>query len=440
MPTNEVATRGDNAVAQQPTGALSISPGQDFWTETQAAALASIGLAETPNADRAAFLHLCQTTGLDPFRREVYLIGRNDRKAPGGKKWTAQTGIDGFRHIAERTGLYGGKVRTEWCGPDGVWQDVWLDKEHPPAAARVTIARTDLAHPVFGVAMYEEFVPMEDVYEGSGQQRRKTGEKKPGGLWGKMPAHMLAKCAEALAIRTAFPRQLSSLYTAEEMHQADAESARIDAERAAQARAEARRSGASRPWAAAAVDPSREDDGEGIVVVDQHGRVISEPDTGEDGVEDATLVEEPADREALMAELHQQAEVLGTTPAALCRRWVVAHKKNVEDATDEELLDLVRSKRDLVDEARALAEKHAAESKPKKAAGKGKVVEGETAEAAAEAALAAAEQAASEPHTYVENVEAKDGSCKVCGHEYEDSLHPIDGPPDDVVDTLPVDL
>jgi hypothetical protein len=190
--TDEVARQGAQLTSRE-HGALTISPEQTWWTEAQNAALESIGLRDTPNGDRVAFLHLCQTTGLDPFRREVYLIGRNDRTAPSGKKWTAQTGIDGFRHLAERTGVYGGKVGTQWCGPDGEWRDVWLSTE-PPSAARVAVARTDLEHLVYGVAVYTEFCPMLDVWTGSGNARRKTGEQVPGDMWIKMPSHMLAKC------------------------------------------------------------------------------------------------------------------------------------------------------------------------------------------------------------------------------------------------------
>lgn len=225
------------------TAALDIVPHQAWWTQGQLAALASIGLADCPAADSIAFLHLCQQTGLDPFRREIYLIGRGKNE---NRKWTPQTGIDGFRHIAQRTGRYHGIARQEWCGRDGVWTDVWLAEEHPAAARTVLLVEVipGNVREITAVAVFAEYAPLEDVWTGSGNNRSRLVEngktvQKLAAMWEKMPSGQIMKCSEALAIRKAFPRDAAGIYSPEEMARADAEEkARADTA-AATARADA---------------------------------------------------------------------------------------------------------------------------------------------------------------------------------------------------------
>lgn len=156
------------------------------------------------------FAEVCKRTGLDPFMKQIYCIkrGSGDDEDGSGKKITIQAGIDGFRVVAERTGKYNGQSEPQWCGPDGVWRDVWLDEEYPPNAARVAVYRKDWDRPAWGIAHFAEYV-----------QQDRYG--KPARMWRKMPRGQLAKCAEALALRKAFPMELSNLYTPEEMAQAD---------------------------------------------------------------------------------------------------------------------------------------------------------------------------------------------------------------------------
>jgi phage recombination protein Bet len=190
-------------------GALAISPEQTDWTEEQALVLRQSGIDnDVTKAELVGFLHLCQRTGLDPFSRQIYLIGRWDKKQQR-KVFTPQTGIDGYRVVANRAIAKGGGTigyeDTLWCGKDGRWRDVWISDE-PPAAAKVTVLRDGQRFPA--VAGYREYV--------------QTGrDGSPVGLWAKMPAGQLAKCASALALRMAFPHDLAGVYTAEEMAQAD---------------------------------------------------------------------------------------------------------------------------------------------------------------------------------------------------------------------------
>lgn len=158
----------------------------------------------TSDAEFALFIQVCLTTGLNPFARQIYAVMRKDQ---GQSKMTIQTGIDGYRLLAQRTGKYRGQTPVEWCGPDGKWVDVWL-KDDPPAAARVGVYYVDFPHPTYAVARYKSYAA---TYQ--------NGAPMP--MWAKMPEVMLAKCAEALALRKVFPGELSGIYTKEEMEQAD---------------------------------------------------------------------------------------------------------------------------------------------------------------------------------------------------------------------------
>ncbi|MEC4837482.1 recombinase RecT [Mycobacteroides chelonae] len=204
---------------------LAINTGQVGFSDAQRAALRQLGIEDATDGDLAVFFHVCQTTGLDPFRKEIYMIGRNTKvtewvdNANGGRrkveryvtKYTIQTGIDGFRRkVREYAHRNGDTLAVEgpfYCGDDGLWREVWPAKT-PPVAAKYTVLRN--GEPFTAVAHFDEFVQTNNVYEGSGQERRVAGQE-PNSMWAKMPRNQIGKCAEAAACRRAYPNEFAGL-------------------------------------------------------------------------------------------------------------------------------------------------------------------------------------------------------------------------------------
>lgn len=196
------------------------------WTDEERAVIEAAGLVFThaygerkgekelaPRAVIARFQHTCARTGLDPLARQIYCIARF---GSDGLEWSTQTGIDGFRVVAERSKQYAGQAPAEWLTDAGEWVDVFVKKLHGdyPLAARIKVYRHDWDDdkPAVGIATWDEYA-----------QTKRNGDLTA--MWAQRGPGQLAKCAEALAMRKAFPQDLSGVYTDDELRPVSSEPA-----------------------------------------------------------------------------------------------------------------------------------------------------------------------------------------------------------------------
>ena len=137
----------------------------------------------------AYLVEVSKATGLNLFQRQLHGLKR-------GGRLSIQTGIDGYRLIAARTGVHAGTS-------DATFQ---VDDRNLPVTASVTVCKL---MPNGAIAQFVATARWNEYAQGNSP------------MWQKMPYLMLSKCAESLALRKAFPGELSGIYTQEEMMQAD---------------------------------------------------------------------------------------------------------------------------------------------------------------------------------------------------------------------------
>lgn len=189
------------AVAAQP---VTSSGAAERWgmTSEQLDLLKRTIAKGTTDDEFGLFVQTSKRLGLDPFARQIFAVKR-------GNQLSIQVSIDGFRLVAARTGQMDGQDGPYWCGDDGEWHDVWLSNQ-PPKAAKVIVYRKGASRGFTGIARFSSYA-----------------QQSP--TWTKMPDLMIAKCAECLALRKAFPAELGGVYAPEEMQQAHADAPREDA-------------------------------------------------------------------------------------------------------------------------------------------------------------------------------------------------------------------
>ena len=147
------------------------------------------------------FIYECTTTNLSPFHGQIVSVKRWDYSIERYIT-TSQVTLDGLRTIAERTGKYHGQIGPLWCGKDMVWRDVWT-YDYKPTASKVGILREGFRKPCWGVAVFNTY----NKYEKNFEDVKKAI---------KSPSVISGQCAESIALRKAFPCELSGMYTIEE--------------------------------------------------------------------------------------------------------------------------------------------------------------------------------------------------------------------------------
>jgi hypothetical protein len=162
----------------------------------------------------AYFLRVAAHRDLDPWRSEIALVPRANRRT-GEVTWHYEVMIAGRRAIASRSGRLAGIGPPQWCGPRQYddqgrklpleWEPIWDSETDPPYCARVEVYVHGWSVPSVGVAKWSEFA----VYLDPERNRLNP-------FWRARPAHQLAKVAESLALRRAFPEVAAAV--ADEKH------------------------------------------------------------------------------------------------------------------------------------------------------------------------------------------------------------------------------
>lgn len=150
----------------------------------------------------------CRARNLDIIKKPIHIVPTYD----GRKKRMVETiwlGIGEYRTTAARTGLYAGKDDPVY-GPDVTATFAGKVTVTYPEWCRVTVYR---------LAGGQRCPYTETVYwrEAAAMKSDDRGARYPNSMWQKRARGQLAKCAEAAALRAAFPEELGSIPTSAEM-------------------------------------------------------------------------------------------------------------------------------------------------------------------------------------------------------------------------------
>lgn len=152
-------------------------------------------------------LGYCKAAGLDPLQKPVHIVPMWDSKA-GSMRDVIMPGIGSYRTAAARSGQYAGVSEPEF-GPD-VTETLDGVTVTYPDWCRVTVKR------LLSNGAVAEFSAVERWKENYAPKGGKDKSIAPNAMWLKRPYAQLSKCAEAQALRKAFP-EVGAAPTADEM-------------------------------------------------------------------------------------------------------------------------------------------------------------------------------------------------------------------------------
>lgn len=198
---SDMSTNQSVVIQEQNQHAVQSHQGE--WSRDQIELLKRTVCKGATDDEFKIFCYAVKRTGLDPFVKQIHAVKRWNAKTKR-EDMSIQVGIDGYRLIADRTEKYAGS------------DDPVFDNEQNPTKASVTVWKLVQGQrcPFTATARWAEYYP---------------GDNQ-GFMWKKMPCGMLGKVAETLALRKAFPAELSGVYTDEEMAQAGTEATQVKPE------------------------------------------------------------------------------------------------------------------------------------------------------------------------------------------------------------------
>lgn len=158
------------------------------------------------------FIQVCKGASLNPFLKQVFLVPRWDSVA-GREVRAIQVSIDGFRAIAESSGVYAGNDDPIYDG----------ETEINIPAGKTSVAKKLNVPNKATVTVYKMVEGSRYAFTATARWSEYYPGPKMGFQWHIRPYLMLGKCSEALALRKAFPKLLSGMYAQEEMDKGQGE-------------------------------------------------------------------------------------------------------------------------------------------------------------------------------------------------------------------------